>query len=318
MPAVKQSSVARCTQICRGNPKCGWFGFRRADAYCEFWTAGSCSNPHTQQGHDIYRVVHGGSDAHSGWYDLRGCGACNDYCRWVGNCGHGGDPSERGIIFTCSSGTSVWSCETDTKIRAGPASLSAWRTARTTKCRTKGATVQNTGALKTCDVVTLRNVARSQANELKDSKDCAGKVCTDQPWPPPSGHWGTPLKVMRMDSVACGQAIKSGDSIWLAGMKTPGVWPTGFSYNQHYIHMTERVIRADDNNVGGFGCCSYTSGRVSQVTDYHNNPTNFVVNNVDGHHNQDQYRGEPPACQWSACRRDGAIVHTAHEQGAGV
>ena len=26
-------------------------------------------------------------DAYRGWYDVQGCGQCNDYCRWVGNSG---------------------------------------------------------------------------------------------------------------------------------------------------------------------------------------------------------------------------------------
>jgi len=39
------------------------------------------------------------------WYDVQGCGTCNDYCRWIGNSGSGGDPSEHRV-----SGNSYWSC----------------------------------------------------------------------------------------------------------------------------------------------------------------------------------------------------------------
>ena len=44
-------------------------------------------------------------DSFRGWYDFSGCGTCNDYCRWVGNSGSGGDPSVRQTY-----GSSFWSC----------------------------------------------------------------------------------------------------------------------------------------------------------------------------------------------------------------
>ena len=47
----------------------------------------------------------GYTDNYRGWYDASGCGICQDYCRWVGNSGSGGDPSTR-----TSSGDSFWSC----------------------------------------------------------------------------------------------------------------------------------------------------------------------------------------------------------------
>ena len=47
----------------------------------------------------------GYADNYRGWYDASGCGICQDYCRWVGNSGSGGDPSVR-----TSSGDSFWSC----------------------------------------------------------------------------------------------------------------------------------------------------------------------------------------------------------------
>ena len=34
----------------------------------------------------------GWTDNYRGWYDVQGCGKCNDYCRWVGNSGSGGNP----------------------------------------------------------------------------------------------------------------------------------------------------------------------------------------------------------------------------------
>ena len=47
----------------------------------------------------------GYADGHRGWYDVQGCGECNDYCRWVGNSGSGGDPAS-GLLH----GSSWWSC----------------------------------------------------------------------------------------------------------------------------------------------------------------------------------------------------------------
>ena len=47
----------------------------------------------------------GYADTYRGWYDASGCGICQDYCRWVGDSGSGGDPSVK-----TSSGDSFWSC----------------------------------------------------------------------------------------------------------------------------------------------------------------------------------------------------------------
>lgn len=47
----------------------------------------------------------GFGDEFRGWYDVQGCGTCNDYCRWVGALGSGGDPK-----LSVSKGRSWWSC----------------------------------------------------------------------------------------------------------------------------------------------------------------------------------------------------------------
>jgi hypothetical protein len=44
-------------------------------------------------------------DEYRGWYDVQGTGCCNDYCRWVGSSGTGGNP-----IVSQVSDTSFWSC----------------------------------------------------------------------------------------------------------------------------------------------------------------------------------------------------------------
>jgi hypothetical protein len=51
------------------------------------------------------RTDQGYPDAFRGWYDVTGQGCCNDYCRWVGDSGSGGDPSVQ-----TETGTSWWSC----------------------------------------------------------------------------------------------------------------------------------------------------------------------------------------------------------------
>ena len=51
----------------------------------------------------------GVSDPFRGWYDVSGCGVCNDYCRWVGNSGSGGDPRHRQVFSS-----SFWSCVNQT------------------------------------------------------------------------------------------------------------------------------------------------------------------------------------------------------------
>jgi len=54
-------------------------------------------------------------DAYRGWYDVQGCGRCNDYCRWVGYLGSGGDPKQRmevnpGNRPYSDHQFSIWSC----------------------------------------------------------------------------------------------------------------------------------------------------------------------------------------------------------------
>ena len=58
-----------------------------------------CDAPSTSDGDQGY------DDGYRGWYDVQGCGQCNDYCRWVGNDGSGGDPTK-----SVRRKTSWWSC----------------------------------------------------------------------------------------------------------------------------------------------------------------------------------------------------------------
>ena len=49
-------------------------------------------------------------DIYRGWYDVQGCGKCNDYCRWVGNSGPGGNPKNKTIKKIKGKSKSWWSC----------------------------------------------------------------------------------------------------------------------------------------------------------------------------------------------------------------
>jgi hypothetical protein len=49
----------------------------------------------------------GWEDNYRGWYDVQGCGKCNDFCRWVEGTDTGGNPSES---TTNEEVGSYWSC----------------------------------------------------------------------------------------------------------------------------------------------------------------------------------------------------------------
>merc|ERR1712216_340405 len=52
----------------------------------------------------------GYTDSYRGWYDVQGCGRCNDYCRWVGNTGSRGNPALRLGSRSSAGNPSWWSC----------------------------------------------------------------------------------------------------------------------------------------------------------------------------------------------------------------
>ena len=68
--------------------------------FCEFPTGAAECLPFSTATADA-----GYNDIYEGWYDVQGCGRCNDYCRWVGNDGDGGDPA-----LNIRHGVSWWSC----------------------------------------------------------------------------------------------------------------------------------------------------------------------------------------------------------------
>ena len=56
------------------------------------------------------RIDPGYNDKWRGWYDVQKCGKCNDYCRWVGNSGSGGDPRLKTKHKIKGNKKSWWSC----------------------------------------------------------------------------------------------------------------------------------------------------------------------------------------------------------------
>lgn len=56
------------------------------------------------------RIDPGYEDRYRGWYDVQKCGRCQDYCRWVGHSGRGGDPKKRTYKKRRGKGKSWWSC----------------------------------------------------------------------------------------------------------------------------------------------------------------------------------------------------------------
>ena len=74
-------------------------------------------------------------DAYRGWYDASGCGICQDYCRWVGNSGPGGDPSKK-----TTHGSSWWSCRAAKGTAAYTGKTEYGSTFGFAKCSGQGAT----------------------------------------------------------------------------------------------------------------------------------------------------------------------------------
>ena len=74
-------------------------------------------------------------DSWRGWYDIQGCGKCNDFCRWVGAGNiHGGDPNIKLTIVD-----SYWSCRRAGTVETYSPSGSLDYVKSWVKCAHKGA-----------------------------------------------------------------------------------------------------------------------------------------------------------------------------------
>merc|ERR1711904_364689 len=79
----------------------------------------------------------GYTDVYRGWYDVQGCGTCNDYCRWVGDTGSGGNPAKK-LHVPGGRNPSWWSCRlAGTNKNYSP--RSQFRSFKFKKCSGKGA-----------------------------------------------------------------------------------------------------------------------------------------------------------------------------------
>jgi len=85
--------------------------------------------------------------------------------------------------------------------------------------------------IKTGDVISW--VSKSSGRVY----DCAGNPCSQQPYPPPSGHWGTPFQIHK-EGVEAGTEVCLGDQVYFYGMH-------GSSWRP------EHVISCDDSGCGG-------------------------------------------------------------------
>jgi len=129
-----QADIEACHVHCSENANCGYFAFSEnmqegQGTNCALYTAcGGCDDDTNFEHYNAYQlsdrscqaqcapaqdstVDAGYNDAYRGWYDVQGCGECNDYCRWVGNTGSLGDPSVNFHRGQESAGNpSWWSC----------------------------------------------------------------------------------------------------------------------------------------------------------------------------------------------------------------
>jgi len=128
-PKPSAGSFGVCSQDCASNSDC------KAGLLC-------CSNGcgHTCMAPDdgchavsTSKEEPGYEDQYQGWYDVQGCGKCNDYCRWVGASLSGGDPALR-LTFEAS----FWSCSLagGSDARTPKGYFSTWGHK---KCKGKGA-----------------------------------------------------------------------------------------------------------------------------------------------------------------------------------
>ena len=116
---------------------------------------GSCKPPSTSTSDSGY------PDSYRGWYDVQGCGKCNDYCRWVGDGGSGGDPT-----IKVRHGTGAWwSCREagSSATYSHPNTYGSW--GGHSKCSAKGATAPTWGDKK------------SDGNSCSSSSDCSSNSC---------------------------------------------------------------------------------------------------------------------------------------------
>ena len=132
----------------------------------------------------------GYADAYRGWYDASGCGICQDYCRWVGNSGAGGDPSKK-----TTHGTSWWSCRAAKGTAAYTGKTEYGSTFGFAKCSGQGATPPQPSLEEQCPISTSTADA-GYVDAYRGWYDASGcGICQDYcRWVGNSGPGGDPSK----------------------------------------------------------------------------------------------------------------------------
>ena len=129
-------------------------------------------------------------DAYRGWYDASGCGICQDYCRWVGNSGPGGDPSKK-----TTHGSSWWSCRAAKGTAAYTGKTEYGSTFGFAKCSGQGATPPQPSLEEQCPISTSTADA-GYVDAYRGWYDASGcGICQDYcRWVGNSGPGGDPSK----------------------------------------------------------------------------------------------------------------------------
>merc|ERR1711912_116517 len=140
----------------RGYPygKASPYSVAMADAPVED-DEGVCQPPSTNSQDAGY------SDSYRGWYSVSGDGCCNDYCRWVGNSGAGGDPAAS-VMTGTGPNDSFWSCRLD---GGYPSFYNGQIWAPSTK-NSNYATVPSTCAVPECSATEASNVCSDNPEHM--------------------------------------------------------------------------------------------------------------------------------------------------------
>jgi len=175
---------------------------------------------------------------------LQGCGSCNDYCRWVGNSGSGGDPAERlthgWTTSTFKGQGSSWSCR-----RAGTSesnspdgTFTSWPFA---KCAASDAQAYTRHEGKHCGGASISTWASGEPapygrSYVGNPADCKSK-CAD--------HADCAGFVVRTEDKKC---------FWKKGPLNL------FTMEDYHCYEKQPYIRHDGKNCGGDSISIWASG----------------------------------------------------------
>lgn len=100
--------------------------------------------------------------------------------------------------------------------------------------------------LDTTDAVTSGDVVAWTSKSSGRVYDCAHGACSQQAYPPPSGHWGTPYRIVGPKAAEGdeedGSQICMGDAVWFYGLQSTSWTKT------HIISCTESGCTGSSSN----------------------------------------------------------------------